>query len=201
MLAVCRSILRGIALLLVTVATAQATPIVLTFDEIAPQVFDELEIAGVSLSTSDGVYGANHPWDWSQYLEGRVLEAPTDQLLILDFEVPTTVVEFGLLLPFSLDDEPAIVSVEFFAADLASLGTDLLALEPGTDEALVQWDGAHVSRAVISAESLLPTFLIDNLTYLDILENRVEVVAPPGADGAVGGPGLPGGSGGDGGAA
>ena len=70
------------------------------------------------------------------------------------------------------------VTVELFDPSLTSLGASSLDLEPlwSYPEATFAHDGALVTRAVVSFAEPVPNFYFDNLSFVDVLENRQEVI-------------------------
>lgn len=190
--------LAGLAVALAPGA-ASGTPIVIGFDELPPQTFDELELEGVTFRSEAARFGFRGD-EYGFFIDEATLGVSTATTLTLDFATPTTLLSFGVGIPRderSDDTLAGAVTVELFGEDLLPLGSASIDLWSNSSfwEGNFAHDGPRVARAVVHASDLAPVFAIDALSFLDILEHREEVVGVDGASGAAGASGpepLPG---------
>jgi len=155
----------------------------LTFDELATQQVDGLSYNGVTfgftvggVSSSDALYNTIGPGNLL-YLQGAVLEGTSYGTLTLDFDSPTSLLQFGLSMN-SYDPETAAYKVQLFDTSLTSIGiftNDTTTPKLWTED-LFSYSGTLISRAVIDLnEQVAGRFAIDNLTY------NTNTVPAPGA--------------------
>ena len=153
----------------------------LTFDELPFQPVDGLNFQGVTFGfTVDGVdstdanYNSDGPPDLT-YVSAIVLEGDASGILTLDFDVPTSVVSFGVALDTLLDLTPGFI-VELFDPTLSSLGVTEVTTTPLIEfsEGLFSYSGPLVSRVVMFFnDSEADRFALDNLTYNSVAGNPV----------------------------
>lgn len=158
-------------------ASAQASPLTLTFDEIATPVPGGIESNGVTFSlevgmapSNDLTYGHSGLGDLT-FVQGKVLEGDAAGVLTIDFSQPTDIVEFGLAINTITTPDFHAADVELFDTSLQSLGvTPLLTSSLLTfSEGSFAYSGPDVMRVVIDFDDAIPAlpprFAIDNLTF------------------------------------
>lgn len=179
------SLRAGTVLAVLAGGIAQATT--LTFDDLpfqTPQTLDGVNLQGVTFDfkvdgkeSTDATYGFDVSEGQITYLQGLGIEGDAGGVLTLDFDKPTSKLEFGAALSTFDDIKPGFF-VELFDAGLKPLSKDTLdgkALVKYA-EALFSYTGVPVKRAVVSFNNNfeskivvdnvpLPRFGIDNLTF------------------------------------
>jgi hypothetical protein len=152
----------------------------LTFDEIPFQSVDGLAYAGITFDfkvggadSNDAFYNSFGPGTLA-YVDDPSLTGDSAGVLTLDFDLPTSLVEFGLALNTADALSPGF-RVELFSPNLTSLGETPVDVFPtsgalGFSENRFEYSDTPVSRAVIRFNHQPGSFALDNLTFLPIPE-------------------------------
>ncbi len=166
---------------------AAALPVVMTFDERLQAPADGLSLLGVTFGQLDSGSGGPSPsvayfgdsLSDHDFVNGYSLVGESyGQQLAVDFAAPTSLLEFGVLLedPFQTQDQVTVDLYDASQSLIATLPVTLTDTDDAYDfEALFHYDGAPVSRAVLSFDPFASRYAIDNLTYL----NAAVVRRPP----------------------
>lgn len=158
-----------------TIAKKPLTTI--TFDEVPSQGFVTLYVNGVTFEydTLGAVaavdFGDICPGgqDGITYLQGKCLTGQTAGQLILTFDKPTTLIEFGFALA-TIEPVTDAVIVDLYSPGLGKLRETIIASAtplPLTAEGLFSYSGPAVNRVVINfAEGPgFASFSLDNLVF------------------------------------
>jgi hypothetical protein len=164
----------AICILLVLISTGAANAsVTLTFDELPTQPVNGLSYNGVTFGfkvdlvpSNDAVYNGIGPGNLT-YLQDASLEGTAAGVLMIDFDTPTDILEFGVALN-SYDAVTNGYVVRLYDAYNTPLGNF-----PGDTSPLVLWSegqftysGTRVSRVFIAFnDQAAGRFAIDNLTY------------------------------------
>ena len=160
--------------------TAVGAPTTLDFSEIPFQSVDDLAYAGVTfdfkvngVDSSDAFYNSFGPGALT-YVDDPSLTGDAAGILRLDFDSPTSVINFGLALNTASALSPGF-RVELFSPNLTPLGETLVDVFPtagalGFSENRFQYSGAPVSRAVIRFDLQPGNFALDNLSFQPVPE-------------------------------
>jgi hypothetical protein len=163
-----------VAALLGVVSAAAATT--LTFDELPFQPIDGLSFEGVTFGFTVGAANSTEAY-YNSYGPGAIatiqdpsLTGDSAGIVTLDFDLPTRLLQFGAALNTGDPLTPGF-SVELFDASLHSLGVTPVDTLPaagafGFSEALFDYSGTPVLRAVIDFAHEPGSFALDNLTYV-----------------------------------
>ena len=156
---------------LVSAGTTEAAS-TLTFDELPYQSVDGLNYGGVTFGftiggspSTDAHYGAVGPGTLT-YVQDKSLVGNARGILTLDFDSPTSQLEFGLSLN-TRKKLSCAYEVELFDKSLVSLGTFKRGTKPLVywSEGQFTYSGTAISRAVIDFNQCYArSFAIDNLT-------------------------------------
>jgi hypothetical protein len=169
-----RTLAYAAVIVLIGTATARATT--LTFGEIPFQPVDGLSFRGVTfdfkiggLNSGDAFYNSYGPGTLTT-VDDPSLTGRSTGILTLDFDVATAILRFGAVLNSGDPLSPGF-AVELFDADLQSLGTTAVDTLPaggalGFSEALFEYSGTPVGRAVIDFADDPGNFAIDNLVFV-----------------------------------
>ena len=155
-------------------AESEQPLITLTFDELPFQPVHGLRFQGVTfgftvddVASTDAHYHAFGPGQ-STYVQDPSLEGAAAGTLTLTFDLPTSVLAFGVARSTEAPLTPG-VTVELFDPAGVSLGTFAVELSPLRlfAEGQFSYAGAAVHRAVITFPSpeVAPRFALDNLTF------------------------------------
>ena len=144
----------------------------------SPQPADGLSVGGVTFGFTDGgvpsmsaEYGDPGVGSLT-YVDGAVLLGPATGTLTLDFDVPTTLVAFGVALN-TIGNVTTGFSVEIFDDTMTSLGStdvDTQGLVAFSEGQFVH-DGVPIASAVVTFSTTFPQiggnreFAFDNLRY------------------------------------
>ena len=157
-----------------------ASSTTLNFDEIPFQSVDDLAYAGVTFDfkvggadSTEAFYNSFGPGTLT-FVDDPSLTGDSAGVLMLDFAVPTSVVEFGLALNTADELSPGF-RVELFSPDLMTLGETPVDVFPtagalGFSENRFEYSGTPVSRAIIHFTHQPGSFALDNLTFLPVPE-------------------------------
>jgi len=152
-------------------ACGQASAVILDFSELPFQSVDDLTISGVTfdfkvggVDSLDAYYGSGGPGSIT-YVQDPSLEGDAVGILTLDFSSPTSVLSFGVALSTLSALTPGF-TVELFDASLISLGVTAVNTIPLIDftEALFNYSGTPIARAVLDFDDATGRFAMDNLT-------------------------------------
>jgi len=155
-------------------SSAAHAAVLITFDEVATQAADGLTVDGVTFgftvggtASSDATFNSELPVT-TTYLDNRVLAGPVMGLLTIQFSIPTTAFQFGLVLN-TLDAESPAATVSLYDSALLPLGDVPLDTNPLIlfSEGLFSYSGAAVAevRIAFSGTTAADLFAIDNLQY------------------------------------
>jgi hypothetical protein len=173
-----------LVLLLPGVAAGAPPTTTLTFGELSTQPIDGVHIAGVSFAfrvggspSSDALYGAFGPGA-TTYVQDPSIEGTTAGALILRFDHPTTVLEFGLALSTIGTLTPG-ATVELFNPGGHSRGIRTLRTQStgSFTEGRFSYRGSGVGSAVITFSQGAERFAFDNLTFRALPPGRAGAAA------------------------
>jgi hypothetical protein len=164
------------AALIVVVGTTAAGAVTLTFDELPFQPVDGLSFQGVTfdfkiggINSNDAFYNSFGPGTLTT-IQDPSFTGNSTGILTLDFDVPTAILQFGAALSTADPLSPGF-AVELFDANLQSLGTTNVDTLPaggalGFSEALFEYTGTPVVRAIVDFADDPGSFAVDNLVFI-----------------------------------
>jgi hypothetical protein len=149
----------------------------LTFDELPIQPVDGLHFKGVTFgfqvggfSSADALYGASG-LGVTTFTSDPGLEGTTQGVLTLNFDVPVSLLRFGVALSTPFITLPSAATVTLYDASAGLVGTFTVDASPGSftyPSGQFSYSGTPVSRAVITFNrsfAFPPRFVVDNLTF------------------------------------
>jgi len=163
-------------LIFAALAQAACAETVMTFDELPFQSVNGLSFVGVTFDfTIDGVdspdafYNSFGPGGLAA-VEDPSLTGDSAGILRIDFDFPTSLLEFGVALNTGDSLTPG-VEVELFDTMMQSLGStalDTTATLPseGFSEAHFAYSGEPISRVTLDFADHPGSFALDNLVYI-----------------------------------
>ena len=159
--------------LLLTASQVFADPITLTFTELSSRPVNGVSIAGVTFgfsvngkASTDAVYNSAGPTG-TTYVKVPALVGSTLGVLTLNFITPSDRLGFGITFNSFNTLSPG-ATVELFNSSLQSLGKfdiKTTSLTSFTESLFAVSGPSIISRAVITFNTSVSSFAIDNLTF------------------------------------